>query len=137
MTRPYPWNCGVCREKALVPLVKDYTAEMEHDGRLYSVTVPQLQILRCEKCGSQKLPAEASEKLEEQLRIQAGLLSPVEIRENRKRLALTQEQLASYLKVAESTVCRWERGGQIQQRSMDLLLRAFFDLPQLRQYLKR
>jgi transcriptional regulator with XRE-family HTH domain len=71
----------------------------------------------------------------DELRRQAGLLSPTEIKEKRTKLALTQAQLASYLKVAESTVCRWERGGQIQQRAMDLLLRAFFSVPQMQQFL--
>ena len=28
-----------------------------------------------------------------------------------------------------------ERGGQVQQRAMDLLLRAFFDVPEFREYL--
>ena len=55
--------------------------------------------------------------------------------QKRESLGLTQKQLANLLRVADATVSRWETGGQIQQRSMDLLLRAFSDIPALRQYL--
>jgi len=33
-----------------------------------------------------------------------------ELRQTRTRLKLTQEQLASHLKVAANTIARWERG---------------------------
>ena len=41
---------------------------------------------------------------------------------------------AQALQIAEATLSRWETGAQIQQRSMDRLLRAFFDLEPLRTY---
>jgi putative zinc finger/helix-turn-helix YgiT family protein len=77
----------------------------------------------------------SSEKVTQELRQKAGLLTPTQIRENRKRLGLNQEQLANLLRVAKETVSRWETGGQIQQRAMDLLLRMFFDVPQVRHWL--
>jgi putative zinc finger/helix-turn-helix YgiT family protein len=110
---------------------------MEHDGRAYAISVPQLEILECQKCKTRVLPDEAHGKLVDALRIAAGLLTPAEIRERRKQLGLTQEQLANFLRVAKETVSRWETGGQIQQRAMDLLLRAFFDVPELREYLQQ
>lgn len=113
----------------------DYSTEMEHDGRLYSFTVPSLQILECEDCHNRVLPDAAFEAVVNRLRVEAGLLTPEEIRAKRKQLGFTQEQLANYLKVAKETVSRWETGGQIQQRAMDLLLRLFFDLPQVRLWL--
>ena len=53
------------------------------------------------------------------------------------KLELTQKALADRLGIAESTLCRWERGGQIPQRHSDLILRAFFDVPAFRDYLEQ
>jgi len=133
--RPFPWKWRVCNEQALKPIEVDYSAEMEHDGRLYTFTVPNLEILECEACRSRVLPKKAFAAVIDRLRSEAGLLTPMQIRENRKRLGLTQEQLANCLRVAKETVSRWETGGQIQQRAMNDFMRAFFDVPELRTYL--
>jgi putative zinc finger/helix-turn-helix YgiT family protein len=116
--------------------VVDYPAELEHDGRAYSLTVPDLEILECESCKTRVLTDEAHKKITYALRKEAGLLLPEEIRAKREALGLTQKQLAALLKIAESTVSRWETGGQIQQRPMDLLLRLFFEVPQVREWLE-
>lgn len=136
MTRPFPWKCRNCGKQAVSPVVVDYHSELEHDGRAYSIMVPQLTLLECADCHNRNIPDESLEKVLQELRHQAGLLLPEEIRERRKNLGLTQEQLASHLRVAKETVCRWETGGQIQQRSMDLLLRMFFEVPEVRKRLE-
>jgi putative zinc finger/helix-turn-helix YgiT family protein len=115
----------------------DYPAEVEHDGRPYSFIVPNIEILECEDCHNRVLPDVAFAAVMNKLRAEAGLLTPIEIREKRKHLGLTQEQFANYLNVAKETVSRWETGGQIQQRVMNDFMRAFFDLPSLREYLRR
>jgi putative zinc finger/helix-turn-helix YgiT family protein len=113
----------------------DYPAEIEHDGRPYSFVVPGIEILECDACHNRVLTDAAFAAVMDKLRAEAGLLTPAEIREKRKGLGLTQEQLASDLKIAKETVSRWETGGQIQQRAMDSLLRLYFDLPAVREYL--
>jgi len=136
MSRPFPWKCRTCGEKKVrLSVVPDYSVELDHDGRSYSLSIPNLEVLECEACKTRVLPDNAHSRITLALREKAGLLTPVEIRKQRETLRLTQKQLANCLRVAESTVCRWETDAQIQQRSMDLLLRAFFDLPSLRQYL--
>lgn len=135
MARPYPWKCRSCGEKALGPAVVDYPATMEHDGRPYSFVVPGLHLLECVACHERVLPDDAFEQVLARLRAEAGLLTPADIRERRKRLGLTQEQLAAHLSVAKETVSRWETGGQIQQRAFDKLLRVYFDLSAVRDYL--
>jgi putative zinc finger/helix-turn-helix YgiT family protein len=99
---------------------------VEHDGRAYHVELPALEVLRCGHCGAVVLDDAANEKISEAFRREAGLLTPGEIRQQREALQLTQKQLARLLQVAEATLSRWETGGQIQQRAMDLLLRLFF-----------
>jgi putative zinc finger/helix-turn-helix YgiT family protein len=135
VARPFPWKCRTCGEKKVRPTVTDYTAEMEHDGRSYTIRVPNLELLECESCKTRMLTDEARRSLSYALRKEAGLLLPGEIREHRLTLGLNQDQLAKYLKVAKETVSRWETGGQIQQRAMDLLLRIFFGVPFVRYWL--
>ena len=127
--KPFPWKCGACREKGIVQIQTDYTTDVVHDGRTYSVTVPQLKVLRCTCCEDTVLGEEAEDKLSEALREQAGLLQPHQIRTNRERLGLTQEDLGKELGIANTTLSRWETGSQIQQRSLDKLMRLFFGMP--------
>jgi putative zinc finger/helix-turn-helix YgiT family protein len=133
--RPFPWKCGTCGKRAVNARSVEYVAVREHDGRAYSLKIPNLDIYECDECHARTLPDASFEKVTDALRAEAGLLTPTEIRENRKRLGLNQEQLANSLRVAKETVSRWETGGQIQQRAMDLLLRVFFGVPQVRYWL--
>jgi putative zinc finger/helix-turn-helix YgiT family protein len=134
--KSFPCKCASCRERAVRPVTLDsYTADLDHDGRTYTVTVKNLDVLQCERCAKQVIPDDSFDRLTADLRRQAGLLSPEEIKQNRDRLHLTQKALAEYLRVSVSTLCRWETGGQIQQRAMDLLLRAFFHVPDVRKWL--
>ncbi len=113
----------------------DYTTEVVHDGRSYTVTVPALRVFRCGKCGDLVLDTEANRRISSAFRRQAGLLAPEEIRRQREALGLTQRELAARLQVADATLSRWETGAQVQQRSLDKLLRLFFELPEVRQVL--
>jgi putative zinc finger/helix-turn-helix YgiT family protein len=119
------------------PTVVDYSTDLEHDGRSYHVALPDLRVFRCEACGVLVLPDESHRRLSLALRTEAGLLTPAEIKRNRDKLGLTQKQLADLIQVAECTVCRWETGAQIQQRAMDQLLRLFFEVPAVRDYLEQ
>jgi putative zinc finger/helix-turn-helix YgiT family protein len=133
--KPSPRKCATCRERAVSPTVlPTYEAELEHDGRAYQIALSEVPALRCTHCGTIVLGDAADQMLSDALRQQAGLLTPSQIRQGRERHGLTQKGLAAALKISESTVSRWETGAQIQQRSMDLLLRAFFDLEALRRY---
>ena len=134
--RPFPWKCGRCRRREIYPTEGEYTTEIVHDGRSYTVTLLSLRTYRCHNCGEVVLDTEADEQITRAFRRQAGLLTPEEIRQNRKNLGLTQEELAERLSVAEATLSRWENGWQIQQRSLDKLMRLFFELPEARQFLR-
>jgi DNA-binding transcriptional regulator YiaG len=108
---------------------------MEHDGRSYSFTVPNIELLKCSSCQEQVLPNNSLIRIYDKLRSEAGLLSPAEIRDNRNRLGLTQDALATHLNIAKETISRWETGGQIQQRGYDTLLRVYFALKSVPDYL--
>lgn len=134
-SKPFPWKCGACRERAVQRATIEYTTPVEHDGRKYIVTIPDLVVARCKRCGEIILDDHANQRISESFRLQAGLLTPLEIRENRERLRLTQRELASALGIAEATLSRWETGGQIQQRALDRLMRLYFFSDEVRRLL--
>jgi putative zinc finger/helix-turn-helix YgiT family protein len=134
-TKPFPWKCSRCRERSVVSSIVDYSATIEHDGRPYEIHVPALHAPRCEKCGKLVLTDSANKQITETLRVEANLLPPSVIRHNREMLGFTQKQLAANLGIAEATLSRWETGAQIQQRSLDRLLRLFFAFSNVREAL--
>jgi putative zinc finger/helix-turn-helix YgiT family protein len=130
--KPYPWKCGQCGERTVRPATIDYSTSIEHDGQTYEVRVPQLQVARCETCGGIVLDDEANERISEAFRAQLGLLTPAQIRHGRERLGLSHQQLANALGIAWTSLSRMETGGQIQQRTLDRLLRLYFGCEQVR-----
>jgi transcriptional regulator with XRE-family HTH domain len=135
--KPYPWKCSECRERAVSPVTLPcYSTQLDHDGKTYEVSVEDFQVLRCAKCGELEIQDKSSTRLLEALRHEAGLLLPHEIRERRTALGLSQKALATAMKVAESTLSRWETGAQIQQRCMDQFLRVVFNVSEVRAYFK-
>jgi DNA-binding transcriptional regulator YiaG len=122
-----------CRQRTVRrTTLEHYSISVDHDGRSYDLVVDDLEVLQCENCGTMVLEDSANKRISDALRREVGLLLPDEILANRNRLGLTQKQLAAYLRIAESTLCRWETGGQIQQRAMDGLLRVFFQSAEAR-----
>jgi len=134
--KPFPWKCGHCRERAVNLVTLDaYTADLEHDGRKYRVSLADFQLAQCEKCGSMIFDDAANRRLSDALRSEVGLLHPMEIRAQREALGLTQKALAAYLQIAEATLSRWAPGAQNKKRAKDQLLRIFFEFSDVRQFL--
>jgi hypothetical protein len=98
LSKPFPWKCGHCRERAVFPDRVPYTVEVVHDGRSYTVTLPELKTPRCRNCGELLLDSEASRQISEAFRAQANLLTPEHIRQAREELGLTQKQLPATLR---------------------------------------
>ncbi len=111
----------------------DYDAEVKHDGKLHSFTVPELLMPACEECGAKVFTEDVDDQINDALRVHLGLLTPIQLRESLERIGLSQKALAEHLGLAEATVSRWAGGSQIQSRSMDRLLRIFFAFPDVRQ----
>jgi DNA-binding transcriptional regulator YiaG len=131
--RSFAKKCGNCRERDVeLSRLDVYETEIVHDGRTYTVRVPDFIVPVCGNCQAVMLDDYATQQIDETFRRQAGLLTPEEIRSHRLALGLTQQALADAIRVSVSTLSRWETGGQIQQRSLDLLLRLYFELPAVR-----
>lgn len=130
--KPFPWRCFKCLKREVNPVKIPYTARVNHDGRLYEIPIPELEIPRCQACGELTFSNGVDEQITQALRAQLHLLTPEQIRSGRKALDLQQKHLAERLGVAEATICRWETGLMIQSRAMDNLLRLYFGVPEVR-----
>jgi len=112
-----------------------YGIRIDHDGRKYDVEIPEFSAPKCSNCGELSIDETASQQIDSAFRRQPGLLTPAEIRDGRLGLGLKQDDFAEQLGLAEATVSRWENGAQVQERSLDKFMRAFFTLPELRCFL--
>jgi putative zinc finger/helix-turn-helix YgiT family protein len=128
-SKPFPWMCGECGRNEVRPKAIEYKTEIKHDGKLYEVHVPSLEVPTCSHCHEQWFDAETDDQINIALRQQIGLLQPEEIRRQRKALRLTQKDLAEKIGAAESSLSRWENGSSIQSKSTDKSLRMFFKHP--------
>ena len=109
-----------------------YEAEIRHDGRLYTFTIPHLDIPVCQACGEKVFTEKVDDQINAALRSHLHLLTPAEMRAALERVGMTQKQAADRLGIAEATLSRWLNETQIQSRAMDNLLRVFFAFPQVR-----
>lgn len=134
--RPFPWRCPRCLAPDAVHLeTVAHTAEFAHDGRIYKLDIPAIQVPRCRSCQELIFTYRADEQIRQALRSHLRLLTPEQIREGRKALGLSEEKLGERLGVAKETISRWETAGLIQSRAMDNLLRVYFAFPEVRQAL--
>ena len=112
-----------------------YEAEVRHDGRLHSFTIPRLRIPVCRACGEKVFTENVDAQVNDALRAHLRLLTPAQIREGIKQVGMSQKAVAERLGIAEETLSRWLTETQIQSRAMDNLLRLFFGVPRVRDVL--
>ncbi|MBE7497134.1 MAG: helix-turn-helix domain-containing protein [Verrucomicrobiaceae bacterium] len=73
------------------------------------------------------LSGEAEAEIEAVKARHMGLMTPVQLKELRQALDLTQKQIAHLLQLGEKTWTRWESGRERPSRSMNILLNALMD----------
>jgi len=130
--KPFPWRCPECGKKEVQPTTVKHTSQIRHDGRAYTVEIPELRVPRCGACGELVFDNGADEQIAQALREQLGLLSGDQIRKNREALGLSQRSLAEHLGVAVETISRWENDALTQTRAMDRYLRVYYGVPAAR-----
>src|SRR5216683_8111034 len=92
--RPFPWPCVECNALAVFPQVTDYTTTVKHDGRAYTIRIPDLAIATCRNCGEQVFGGAEDDRIRDALRAEIGLLRPPEIQRHRAEFKLSQQELA-------------------------------------------
>lgn len=130
--RPFPWRCRQCGKQEVAMATIEYQAEVRHDGKLHTFTIPQLEIPVCQACGARVFTESVDGQVNNALRAHLNLLTPDQIREGIKRVGLSQKEITSRLGIAEATLSRWLNETQIESRALDNLLRTFFAIPQVR-----
>lgn len=134
--RRFAPRCSQCGKKTMAIATVPYTVQVDHDGTKYDVRIPDLSVPRCAECGAVSVDDEAGTRIDKEFRRAANLLTPEEIRQGRIRTGFEQQQeFAKCFGVGVSTLSRWETGAQVQQRFHDKMLRAFFAVPGMREYL--
>lgn len=113
-----------------------YTCDAAHDGRTYQIEIPEIDIPKCQACGTLVITNSVDDRIIQTLRARVGLLTPEQIRNGREALGLKSKELAEKLGVAAETISRWESGGLIQSRAMDNFLRVYFAVPEARAVLR-
>jgi DNA-binding transcriptional regulator YiaG len=73
------------------------------------------------------LDAEAIAILDKARARHLGVLAPQELSKLRKRLGLTQHEIADLLQIGDKTWTRWETGREVPSRSLNLLLMALYE----------
>jgi len=96
------------------------------DGIAETIRI-EVQAYTDEETGEDVLTPEAVELIETTQARHMGLLSPLELRELRERLDLTQEQMSDLLQIGAKTYTRWESGRARPSRSLNVLLCALRD----------
>jgi DNA-binding transcriptional regulator YiaG len=125
--KPFPRRCPECGKVKVRPAAIGYDAEVKHDGRLYTFSIPELQVNQCAACGEVLFSNVTDDQISQALREHLRILSPQQIREGLAALGLNQKDFAEKLRIAPETISRWLRGIYIQSLSMDVLMRLFFE----------
>lgn len=81
----------------------------------------------CGKCGYEYTDHEAEDLRHAAVCAHLGLIPPSSIVSMRKRLGLTQEDLAELTQLGKASIKRWETGNTVQNASADMLLRLCDD----------
>jgi putative zinc finger/helix-turn-helix YgiT family protein len=98
------------------------------DGDGIAETVPiEVQVYLDPETGEEVLTQESLDLIEKTQARHMGLMSPEEIKELRRRLDLTQQEISELLQIGQKTYTRWENGRSRPARSMNLLLCALRD----------
>lgn len=100
----------------------------------HSLTVSDYLILECPACGEAVVDKESARRAERLLRDFGrqvdGLLTAADIKRIRRKLHLTQEQMATVLGGGLKGFARYENGQVVQSRAMDNLLRILECFPE-------
>jgi len=124
-------ECPVCGEVALEKRHGEFHFNPPDEIPGGEIVVHDAAWEECGACGEQLLPASLSEALLRERYNRLGLLSPEKIAEIRKRVGLSQVEIAHLLGVGERTYARWESGRSIHNRSSDNLIRLIAQSPEL------
>ncbi len=116
-------RCAVCGKGELTEMHETYVFEWPSGFPVKSSRFDDATWWICGSCDEEELPPELVARIEAERYRLEGLLSPLEVQDVRKRVGLSQREMAKLLGVGEKTYTRWELGLSAQTKSMDNLIR--------------
>lgn len=125
-------TCAVCGSEKIKRLIKqELDVSFKTSSKLKQFKLSGLSFEKCTDCGEIYFSPEDIETKEQKLnqklikeRRKKGLLTAPEIKEIRKSLGYSQEELDKLLGFGARSFARWETYRADQSRAADLLLRA-------------
>ena len=129
----HPEICFECGEGRYVEIVEDYHRELPEGDTLI---VPNLLILRCDKCGEDIIPPESSRRIDAAVDQHQDTLPPAAVRAFLEQFQIDQTEAAKALGMGGKTLHRWARGTQRVSRSMGYFLRALMAHPEVYEWIR-
>lgn len=123
-TRKDSIKCPICDEGTLASRQGEFVTEVKCGTAKKELRVGNISWDECDACGEKIFDDNAMRQISDARYEAIGLLTPSELKEIRKRIGYTQEQMAAFLSIGNKTYCRWENGSSIQTKSMDTLIRC-------------
>jgi len=117
-------RCPICDKGTLVSRQGEFVTEVKCGAEKKELRVGNISWDECDACGEKIFDDDAMRQISDAKYEAVGLLTPSELKEIRKKLGYTQEQMAAFLGIGNKTYCRWENGASIQTKSMDTLIRC-------------
>jgi putative zinc finger/helix-turn-helix YgiT family protein len=117
-------RCPICDKGTLVSRQGEFVTEVKCGTAKKELRVGNISWDECDACGEKIFDDVAMRQISDARYEAIGLLTPSELKEIRKKLGYTQEQVAAFLGIGNKTYCRWENGTSIQTKSMDTLIRC-------------
>lgn len=128
-----PTECPECENGTIQSVTEDYTLRTT-DGHV--ITVPRVELHRCDSCGLLLVPASSSRYISEYEARESEQLTREELHAIFERSDLTQKDFAEALGLGEKTFHRWLKGTQVVSRSMGYYLRAMDRFPEAFDWVK-
>jgi putative zinc finger/helix-turn-helix YgiT family protein len=124
-------HCAICGSDELNERHGTYVFDWPEGYAEASSGLDDATWQECARCGEHILPPALIARIEAERYRMEGLLSPIEVREARTRIGLTQIEMARLLGVGDKTYTRWELGLSTQTKSMDNLVRLADQHPEV------
>lgn len=67
MNKPFPWTCGHCATKTVMPKIDNFSIKVKRNNKLYDVHLKNVEIPTCTSCNSQWIDISFDDKIEEEL----------------------------------------------------------------------
>jgi putative zinc finger/helix-turn-helix YgiT family protein len=117
-------KCPICDKGTLGPRQGEFVTEVKCGTAKKELRIGNISWDECDACGEKIFDDNAMKQISDARYEAVGLLTPSELKEIRRKLGYTQEQMATFLGIGNKTYCRWENGTSIQTKSMDTLIRC-------------